>query len=129
MPTSSTDATDCHEFYIVEDSYNKMPVNPGGEITLEGTATIDDGVYNLYKRTTNGTGGSNCPGVDTWVQYYSIRQTARTCGQISVTDHFNAWGMNNMTLGGNLQEVQLLVETGGGVGSIDFTTASVTTTQ
>lgn len=106
-----------------------MPVNPGGEITLQGTATIDGGTYNLYERMTSGTGGSNCPGVSNWMQYYSIRQTARTCGQISVTDHFNAWGMNGMTLGGNLQEVQLLVETGGGQGTIDFTMANVTATE
>jgi endo-1,4-beta-xylanase len=117
----------CIEFYIVDDSYNGMPVNPG-DTTNEGTVTIDGGDYILYTRPTTGTGGSNCPGVTSWTQFYSVRKTARTCGQISITDHFNAWKAANMTLG-NVQQTQLLIEAGGGTGSIDFTYASVTATQ
>lgn len=125
---SSSDPTGCIEWYIVDDSYNTMPVNPGGA-TQMGTATIDGGDYILYLRPTTGTGGNNCGSqVQKWNQYYSIRTTSRTCGQISVTDHFNAWAAAGMTLG-NLQEAQVLVEAGGGDGSIDFTTASVTATQ
>jgi hypothetical protein len=114
----------CIEWYIVEDSYNKMPVNPGST-TKMGTATIDGGTYTLYTRPTQGTGGSRCPGVNSWTQFYSIRQSARTCGQISITDHFNAWAAAGMTLG-SLLEAKILIETGGGTGNIDFTTASVT---
>jgi hypothetical protein len=117
----------CIEFYIVEDSFNKMPVNPGND-TLTGTAVIDGGTYNLYTRATTGTGGSNCPGTTSWNQFYSVRQTARQCGQISVTEHFNAWAAKSMILG-NMNEVQLLVEVGGGAGSIQFPTASITTTM
>jgi hypothetical protein len=117
----------CIEFYIVDDSYNGMPVNPGNT-TNEGTVTIDGGDYILYTRPTTGTGGSNCPGVSSWTQFYSVRKTARTCGQISITDHFNAWKAANMTLG-NVQQAQILIESGGGTGSIDFTYASVTATQ
>jgi len=118
----------CIEFYIVEDSFNTMPVNPGSD-TLTGTAVIDGGTYNLYTRQTNGTGGSNCGAqVTSWNQFYSVRQTARQCGQISVTEHFNAWAAKNMTLG-DMNEVQVLVEVGGGSGSIEFPMASVTTTQ
>jgi endo-1,4-beta-xylanase len=118
----------CIEFYIVDDSYNGMPVNPG-DTTNMGTATIDGGDYILYTRPTTGTGGNNCGASFTeWTQFYSVRKTARTCGQITITDHFNAWAMAGMTLG-NLQEAQVLIETGGGSGSIDFTTASVTATQ
>lgn len=117
----------CVEFYIVDDSYNKMPVNPGNT-TMKGTVTIDGGEYILYTRETSGTGGSNCPNTTSWMQYYSVRTTARTCGQISVSAHFTAWSMNQMVLG-NLQEAQVLVETGGGDGSINFPTASVTATQ
>src|SRR6185295_11128348 len=71
----------CVEFYIVDDSYNRLPVNPGNT-TNKGTASIDGGMYTLYTRNTNGTGGSKCPGVSSWTQFYSVRQTARTCGQI-----------------------------------------------
>jgi len=117
----------CIEFYIVEDSYNKMPVNPGNT-TQMGTAMIDGGTYILYTRPTTGTGGSNCPNTTSWTQYYSVRETARTCGVISVTEHFNAWKNAGMTLG-PLQQTQLLVETGGGNGTLDFTTATVTATE
>jgi hypothetical protein len=114
----------CIEWYIIDDSYAKMPVNPGND-TLQGTATIDGGTYNLYTRPTTGTGGNECGNVASWTQYYSIRQTARTCGQISITDHFNAWAAKSMMLG-NLREAQILVEVGGGTGSVDFSTANVT---
>jgi len=115
----------CIEWYIVDDSFNKMPVNPGNT-TNKGTVTIDGGTYTMYLRPTNGTGGNRCgSGVTSWNQFYSIRQTARTCGQISITDHFNAWNEAGMTLGAVL-EASILVETGGGIGSVAFPTASVT---
>jgi glycosyl hydrolase family 11 len=114
----------CVEFYIVDDSYNGMPVNPGNT-TNKGTVTIDGGDYILYTRPTSGTGGSNCPGVSSWIQYYSVRKTARQCGQISITQHFDAWKNASMTLG-NVQQAQLLIEVGGGSGSINFTNAVVT---
>jgi endo-1,4-beta-xylanase len=117
----------CIEFYIVDDSYNKMPVNPGNT-TNKGTVTIDGSEYILYTRDTSGTGGSKCSGVSKWTQYYSVRKTARQCGVISITEHFDAWAKAGMTLG-KMDQAQILVETGGGSGSIDFPTANVTTTQ
>ena len=118
----------CIEWYIVDDSFNTMPVNPGGG-SSKGTATIDGGTYNLYLRPTTGTGGNNCgSSVTSWNQFYSIRQTARQCGQISMTTHFNAWAAAGMTLG-NMNSAQVLIEVGGGSGSINFSTANVTTTQ
>jgi len=114
----------CIEWYIVDDSYNRMPVNPGNT-TNKGTATIDGATYTLYTRPTSGTGGSRCSGVSSWTQFYSVRQTARQCGQISISDHFNAWNAAGMTLGSVL-EASILVEVGGGSGTIDFTTANVT---
>jgi len=114
----------CIEWYIVDDSYNKMPVNPGST-TNKGTVTIDGGSYTLYTRPTTGTGGNRCGNVSSWTQFYSVRQTARTCGQISISDHFSAWATAGMTLGSVL-EASILIEAGGGTGSIDFPTANVT---
>ena len=116
--------TPCVEWYIVDDSYNKMPVNPGST-TNKGTAMIDGGTYTLYTRPTTGTGGSKCSGVSSWMQFYSVRQTARQCGQISISDHFAAWAAAGMTLG-KMDQAQILVEVGGGSGSVNFTTANVT---
>jgi hypothetical protein len=117
----------CIEWYIVDDSYNKMPVNPG-QTTNKGTVTIDGGSYILYSRPTSGTGGSRCSGVSNWTQFYSVRQTARTCGQITISDHFAAWDAAGMTLGSVL-EASILVEVGGGTGNIDFPVANITTTM
>lgn len=114
----------CVEWYIVDDSFNGMPVNPGST-SNKGTVTIDGGDYILYTRQTSGTGGSRCNGVSNWAQYYSIRKTARQCGTISITQHFNAWKAAGMTLG-NLLEAKILVEVGGGSGSVDFPVANVT---
>jgi hypothetical protein len=114
----------CVEFYIVDDSYNKMPVNPGNT-SNKGTVTIDGGQYILYTRATSGTGGSKCSGVSSWTQFYSVRMTARTCGQISITDHFKAWAAAGMALG-KMDQAQILVEVGGGSGSVEFPTANVT---
>ena len=114
----------CVEWYIVDDSFNGMPVNPGNT-SNKGTVTIDGGDYILYTRQTNGTGGSRCNGVSSWAQYYSVRKTARQCGTISITQHFDAWKAASMPLG-NLLEAKILVEVGGGSGSVDFPVANVT---
>jgi len=112
----------CIEFYIIDDSYNPMPINPGSA-TNKGTVTIDGGTYILYTRAA--TGSSVCSGVSNWTQFYSVRETARQCGQISITDHFNAWQAAGMTLG-KMDQATVLVEVGGGSGNIAFTTANVT---
>jgi hypothetical protein len=113
----------CVEFYIVDDSYNAMPIKPY-LATNKGTVTIDGGSYDLYSGTLTSASDSNCRG-STWYQFYSVRQTARTCGQIPITQHFNAWNAAGMKLG-NLAQVQILVEAGGGTGSIDFPIANMT---
>jgi endo-1,4-beta-xylanase len=113
----------CVEWYIVDDSYNGMPVNPGNT-TNKGTVNIDGGDYIMYTRQTTGTGGSRCSGVSNWAQYYSIRKTGRQCGTISITKHFDAWKAASMPLG-NLLEAKILVEVGGGQGSVQFPVANV----
>jgi hypothetical protein len=57
-------------------------------------------------------------------QSYSARQ----CGTVTVSDHFKAWEAQGWTLG-NLTSVHINVEVGGGVGSIDFPVANVTTSN
>jgi hypothetical protein len=117
----------CVEWYIVDDSYNtSWPFNPGG--TMVTTATIDGGTYNIIQRSTTGTGGNRCgSNVTNWTQFYSIRTTKRTCGTISISQHWAAWAAKNLNLGSVL-EASILVEAGGGTGSIQFPTANVTST-
>jgi hypothetical protein len=114
----------CVEWYVIEDSFKTMPVNPGTTTLKTDKLQVDDGEYFVYTRPTSGNGGTRCSGVTDWIQYYSIRKTARRCGEISLTAHFDAWKGLEMPLG-DLLEAKILVEVGGGVGRVDFPVAEV----
>jgi hypothetical protein len=109
------------EYYIVDDWFSGHP-NPGG--TKLGTLSVDGGTYDIYKHQQVNqpaiTGGNQ-----TFDQFFSVRQTARSCGHISISEHFKQWSSLGLKLG-NLEEARILVEVGGGSGSIDFTTATLT---
>jgi hypothetical protein len=117
----------CVEWYVVDDSFNTMPINPG-TTTKKGEVDIDGGTYIMYTRPTSGSGGTRCSGVSDWIQFYSVRKTARQCGVISLTQHFDAWKSLDMDLG-NLLEAKVLVEVGGGVGKVDLPVANVVEAQ
>jgi hypothetical protein len=114
----------CVEWYIVDDRWGTMPFD-AYNASLKGTASIDGANYKLFQNKTNGTGGSRCSGVSQWDQYWSIRQSARQCGTMTISEHFKAWEAAGLTLGG-LLEAKILVETGGGTGDIEFPVANVT---
>jgi hypothetical protein len=114
----------CVEWYVVDDSYNTMPINPG-MTTNKGERMIDGGTYVIYTRPTTGSGGSRCSGTTNWMQYYSVRRTARACGVISLTEHFNAWQALGMDMTGDLLEAKILVEVGGGIGNVQLPVANV----
>jgi hypothetical protein len=111
------------EYYIVEDWYGSPPTADGG--TKMGTFTVDGGSYDIYQHTQ-----VNQPSVTganaTFPQFYSIRQTARQCGHISITAHYKEWASLGLTLG-KMEEAKILVEVGdGSSGSITFTAATIT---
>jgi hypothetical protein len=115
----------CVEWYIVDDAFNGLPFNPGNT-TNKGTVNIDGSDYTLYLRNTTGTGGSRCSSsITNWNQYYSMRKTARQCGTISVTKHFDAWKAAGLQLG-TMLEAKILVEVGGGNGSVEVPVANMT---
>ncbi len=115
----------CVEWYIVDDSFNNMPTQKSSV-----TTTIDGGTYYLITNSTSGTGGNACEAghAGPWTQMWSVRSTARQCGAITVSDHFAAWTKQGWTLG-NLTSVHINVEVGGGMGSIEFPVANVTTSS
>lgn len=115
----------CIEWYINEDSWNGLY----GRGTV--TAVIDGETYYLSTKTTTGTDGANaCESGHTgsWTQMISTRKAARSCGTITVSDHFKAWEAQGWVLG-NLRSVHINVEVGGGTGTIDFPVAEVATTS
>jgi len=109
------------EYYIVEDWFGSGPPTGGG--TLKGTFDVDGGTYKVYTHTQNNQ--PSIHGNATFPQYFSVRQTARQCGHISITEHFKKWAELGLNLG-KMYEAKILIEAGGGVGSIDFSTANVT---
>jgi hypothetical protein len=109
-----------HEYYIIDDWFGSKP-NPGTKV---GSVTVDGGTYDILTHTQTNqpaiTGGNA-----TFVQFWSLRTTPRSCGHISISEHFKAWKDMGLVLG-NMEEVKVLLEVGGGMGSIDFTSATVT---
>jgi endo-1,4-beta-xylanase len=119
----------CIEWYIIDDSFGNMPVNPGNCTNMSNSPlSVDGGQYTMCTRSTSGTGGDRCGGAANWNQYYSIRHNNRKCGTISVTEHFKAWAAGGGNLG-TLLEVKVLLEVGGGQGTANFSVANVTKTM
>jgi hypothetical protein len=114
------------EYYIIDDWGSSKPADvasDGTPRTKVGTITVDGGSYDVWKHTQ-----TNKPAItgdnQTFDQYFSVRQTARQCGHISISEHFSQWGSLGLQLG-KLEEAKLLVEAQNSTGTIDFTTATV----
>jgi hypothetical protein len=112
------------EYYIVDDWFGNGPPDPGG--TKVGQITVDGGTYDVYMHTQ-----TNQPSITgqnaTFVQFFSVRTSPRSCGTISISEHFSRWASMGLQLG-NLEEARIVVEVGGGSGSgsVTFSTATVT---
>ena len=115
------------EYYIIDDWGEMKPggtASDGTPRTRVGTITVDGDTYDVWKKTRENK--PNITGTDqTFDQYFSIRQNARQCGHISVSDHFSKWIGLGLQLG-KLVETTLLVESQDSSGTLDFTTATVT---
>jgi len=114
------------EYYIVDDWWgdnrgiNDMEgsIRGGGtNFSKLGSFEVDGGTYNVYKNQRNNAPSIN--GNETFWQFFSVRTSRRTCGTISVTEHFKKWADYNMNMG-NMYEASITVEAGGGTGNIDY---------
>jgi hypothetical protein len=112
------------EYYIVEDSFGNGPAQPFNT-QMRGNFNMDGAQYNVYSGAR-----VNLPSIignANFTQVLSVRQSPRQCGHVSISEHFRQWQQMGLPLG-LAKEAKVLVEAGGGNGSITFTHANVTVT-
>jgi endo-1,4-beta-xylanase len=110
------------EYYIVDDWFGNGTIGPstmGGGATKKGELFMDGATYFIYEATR--VNQPSIDGTQTFKQFFSIRQTRRTAGVISITEHFKKWDQLGMKLGKNMYEAKFKVEVGGGTGWFDST--------
>ena len=113
------------EYYILDDWGETKPAgtaSDGTPRTEEGTITVDGATYDVWSKFRENK--PSIVGDADFYQYFSIRETARKCGRISVSEHFRQWEELGIDLG-KFHEVKWLAESQNNSGSIEFTKATV----
>ncbi len=117
------------EYYILDDWGEMKPggtASDGTPRTRVGTITVDgDRPPTTSGRRRARTNPTSPAPIRPSINIFSIRQNARQCGHISVSEHFSKWIGLGLELG-KLVETTLLVESQDSSGTLDFTTATVT---
>ena len=105
------------EWYIIEDWFENQSINPANidrDLLKIGEFFVDGSTYFIYKTARYNI--LSIEGISTFQQYFSIRQTPRQKGTISITKHFKEWEKMGMVLGKNMYEAKFHVESDSGSG-------------
>ena len=122
------------EFYIIDDWYSKPNEQYIGE--KFGEIMVDGAKYTIHVFLRQQEGGSPW-GTQTYLQFFSVRETPRQCGHIDITAHFKKWdelftGQTKRLRGskgggsaqlkfGSIIELMLMTEAGGNAtGSVEY---------
>ena len=110
------------EYYIVDDTFS-----PDGSGMFYGTEeigsyTVDGVKYTLMEGQR--LGAACIEGMADFKQIFAVRSSYQTCGKINVTKHFKNWEKFGVNMGG-LYSCKIQCEVGGGIGSIEYTCASM----
>ncbi|KFY12213.1 hypothetical protein V491_06876 [Pseudogymnoascus sp. VKM F-3775] len=102
------------EYYIVE---NYGDYNPCSGATSLGTLSSDGGTYEVCTDTR--TNEPSITGTSTFTQYFSVRQSTRSSGTVTTSNHFSFWAEHGFGSSYNYQV--LAVEAFSGAGSASVT--------
>ncbi|TKY89030.1 hypothetical protein EX895_001561 [Sporisorium graminicola] len=75
------------EYYVVEN-YSYDPCSVGGSQVV-GSVTSDGSSYKICKHTQNNQ--PSIQGTKTFGQFFSVRQSKRSSGSVTLANHFTAW--------------------------------------
>jgi endo-1,4-beta-xylanase len=106
------------EYYIVED-YGDY--NPCSSATSLGTLSSDGATYQVCTDTR--TNQPSITGTSTFTQYFSVRESPRTSGTVTVANHFNFWAKHGFG-NSNFNYQVVAVEAWSGAGSASVTISS-----
>ncbi|KAI4726916.1 hypothetical protein E4T49_05328 [Aureobasidium sp. EXF-10728] len=98
------------EYYVVEN-YSYDPCSTGTQV---GTVTSDGSSYKICTHTQ--VNQPSISGTKTFGQFFSVRQSKRTSGTVTMSNHFNAWAQHGFKAGDYNYQV-FAVEAFGGTGS------------
>ncbi|KAK5691336.1 hypothetical protein LTR17_025669 [Elasticomyces elasticus] len=100
------------EYYIVEN-YSYDPCTVSGSQTV-GSVASDGSTYKICKHTQ--INQPSITGTATFGQYFSVRQSKRSSGSVTLANHFNAWKASGFQAS-NFNYQVFAVEAFGGSGS------------
>ncbi|KAH8799463.1 endo-1,4-beta-xylanase A [Xylogone sp. PMI_703] len=106
------------EYYIVENYGN---YNPCSGATNLGTVSSDGSTYQVCTDTRYNQ--PSITGTSTFTQYFSVRQSKRSSGTVTTSNHFNFWAQHGFG-NSNFNFQVMAVEAWSGSGSASVTVYS-----